>query len=61
MDTFAISDQNRLTYLRLNQGKLRASLYSGLEDSVASAGDDNVDLHELGQRYILPSSYTGGP
>ena len=22
---------------------------------------DNVDLHELGQRIILPSSYIGGP
>ncbi|KAG2049161.1 hypothetical protein BDR06DRAFT_984537 [Suillus hirtellus] len=61
VDTFAISDQNCLTYLCLNQGKLQASLYSGLEDSVTSAGNDNVDLHKLSQHYILPSSYTGGP
>jgi hypothetical protein len=44
----------------MNQGTLRASLYSGLEDAI-HAGDDDVDLNELGQRTVLPSSYIGGP
>lgn len=61
VDIFASADQARLNYLRNNQGQLRASLYSGLEDAVTSAGDENLNLRNLGQRVILPSSYTGGP
>lgn len=34
-----------------------ASLHSGLADAV----DNRVDLHNVGQRFVLPSSYTGGP
>lgn len=60
VDMWASADQNRLNFLHCNQGKLRASLYSGLEDAVGSA-DRDIDLHELGRRFILPSSYTGGP
>ena len=60
VDMYASVDQNRLRYLELNQNKLRASLYSGLEDAVA-AGDDNMDPNQLGQRIVLPSSYIGGP
>ncbi len=53
-------DQNRLCFLRFNQPKLRACLYSGLQDAL-SAADDNMNLNELGQWVVLPSSYTGGP
>ncbi|KAF7350019.1 ATP-dependent DNA helicase [Mycena venus] len=60
VDAFASVDQNRLSYLRHNQKKIRASLYNGLEDAISNR-DDDVDLNELGKRYILPSSYTGGP
>ena len=60
VDMFASIDQDRLYWLRTNQAKIRACLYSGLEDAVAQ-GDDNVDLHTLGQRFLLPSSYIGGP
>ena len=60
VDMYASVDQNRLRYLDHNQNKLRASLYSGLEDAVA-AGDDSLDLNQLGQRIVLPSSYIGGP
>jgi hypothetical protein len=60
VDAFASIDQNRLSYLWRNQTKLRASLYSGLEDAI-SQRDDDVDLNELGKRFILPSSYIGGP
>lgn len=60
VDMWASADQNRLNYLRSNQRRIRASLYSGLDDAVAAA-DRDLDLHELGRRFILPSSYTGGP
>lgn len=57
VDMWAAADQNRLSYLRLHQSELRASLYSGLSDAI----DSNIDLHNVGQRIVLPSSYTGGP
>ena len=60
VDMFASIDQSRLYWLRTNQSNIRACLYSGLEDAVGD-GDDDVDLHTLGQRFILPSSYIGGP
>lgn len=60
VDGYASVDQNRLSYLRHNQRQLRASLYNGLEDAISNR-DDNVNLDELGQRFILPSSYIGGP
>lgn len=60
VDMWAAADQNQLQYLHANQSKLQAALYSGLEDAV-SAANDNIDLNQLGQRFILPSSYTGDP
>ncbi|KAI0056662.1 hypothetical protein BV25DRAFT_1864431, partial [Artomyces pyxidatus] len=60
VDAWASTDQNRLRFLAQNQAKLRAALYSGLEDAVAAA-DDQLDLNEVGKRVILPSSYIGGP
>jgi len=56
---WAATDQQRLSFLRQNQGVLRAALYSGLEDAVEA--DDMMDLNEIGQRVVLPSSYVGGP
>jgi len=41
VDAYAAIEQNRLKYLRLNQKKLRADLYQGLQDAIA-AGDSNV-------------------
>jgi len=35
-------------------------MLSGLEDAISSS-DDHVDLTQLGERIILPSSYIGGP
>ena len=57
VDMWAAADQNRLNYIRHHQQDIRASLYSGLTDAV----DRDVDLGDVGQRFILPSSYTGGP
>jgi hypothetical protein len=60
VDMFASLDQSRLRFLEDNQPRIRAAYFSGLEDAIAEDGD-NADLHELGQRVILPSSYIGGP
>ena len=60
VNMWAVVDQARLSYLRFHQSDLRAALYSGLEDSL-SGHDEPVDLHNLGQHTILPSSYIGGP
>jgi hypothetical protein len=58
MDAYVAIEQNRLKYLRLNQKKLRVDLYQGLQDAIA-AGDNNAAA--IGQRIILPSSFTIGP
>ncbi|CAN0904886.1 ATP-dependent DNA helicase PIF1 [Linum grandiflorum] len=55
IDAFTTIEQNRLTYLRLNQKKLWSDLYSGLTDAL-SRGD--LDSNALG-RIINPSSFTG--
>ena len=60
VDMYASIDQSRLYWFRQNQPSIRACLYSGLEDA-AEQGDDDIDLHSLGQQFILPSSYIGGP
>ncbi len=59
VDAWAASEQERLRFLSQNQGQLRASLYSGLEDALR--GGQDVDLADLGQIVVLPSSYTGSP
>jgi hypothetical protein len=56
-ETWAVSEQNRLNYLRRNQKKLRVEVYQGLQDAVAA--DADVNLNELGKRFILPSSFSG--
>ena len=60
VDMYASIDQDRLYWLRTNQATIRACLYSGLEDA-AEERDGIIDLNSLGQRFILPSSYIGGP
>ena len=60
VDMFACIDQERLRFIQTQQPKLRTTLLNGIEDAL-SANDDNVDLNQLGQRVILPSSYLGGP
>ncbi len=52
VDAYAAIEQNRLKYLRLNQKKLRANLYQGLEDAIA-VGDNSAAA--IRQKIILPS------
>jgi hypothetical protein len=58
VDAWAATDQGRLNWLRNNQAKLRVDLYKGLADAIAN--DAQTTLGDLGQRFILPSSYIGG-
>ena len=48
---------NRLNFIRFKQDTLRADQYKGLVDLT----DKNGDLSDLGRRFILPSSFIGGP
>ena len=57
VDMWAAAEQNRLNYLRYHQNEIRASLYSGLTDAI----NNDANLNDIGQRLILPSSYTGSP
>ena len=57
---YASIDQDQLYWLQTNQPTIQECLYSGLEDA-AEERDGVIDLHSLGQRFILPSSYIGGP
>jgi len=57
IDMWAAADQNRLDYIQYNQNDIRASQYAGLTDAI----DHDMDLKDIGQWFILPSPYTGGP
>lgn len=57
-DNWAKCEQNRLSFLRHNQPKLRAELYQGLQDALA---DDAVRADTVGKRIVLPSSHVGSP
>lgn len=59
VDAYAKIECSRLQYIRFQQSKLRADKYGELRDAISN--QDNADPTNLGQRIILPSSYTGGP
>jgi len=56
---WASADQTRLSFLRFNQERLRATLYSGLQDWLSA--DKIGSAQDLGKRVVLPSSYIGRP
>jgi hypothetical protein len=58
VDVCAAIKQNRLKYVHLNQKKIHADLYQGLQDAIA-ASDNSVAA--IGHRIILPSSFIVGP
>ena len=45
---------------RTESANLWAARFNNLKDAVGN-DDDNLDLNDLGQHVILPSSYNGGP
>ena len=57
VDSWATTEQSRLKWVKLNQSTIRAETYQGLTDAVSA--DPNTDGRDLGQRLILPSSFTG--
>ncbi|KAI8549387.1 hypothetical protein RHMOL_Rhmol06G0020800 [Rhododendron molle] len=54
VDAWAATEQNRLTYYKLNQARLRSSLYQDLTD----IGPDVLNPDQIGQRYIGPPEAT---
>ncbi len=61
VDNYACVEQCRLNFIRYNQRRLRIELYSGLQDAISNADNGVVNPGEVGQRYVLPSSFSGGP
>ncbi|CAN6994355.1 unnamed protein product [Brassica oleracea var. botrytis] len=58
VDVFTAIEEDRLRWARNNQDVLRVELYSNVLDAV-SKGDTDAKI--IGQRFILPPSFTGGP
>ncbi|XP_071941100.1 uncharacterized protein [Antedon mediterranea] len=58
VDVFCKIETERLQYLRREQKSLRADSYQNFRDSILA---EDSDPRTVGQRIILPSSYTGGP
>ena len=55
VDAFAQVENNRLQFHHMNQAKLCADLYNGLQDAILGG----ADLSDVGQRVILPSTFIG--
>ena len=58
VDVYAKVEAERLSFLRREQGRLRSDCYQNLRDALFQ---DDGNPHNVGQRVILPSSFTGGP
>ncbi|KAJ0254528.1 Helitron helicase-like domain-containing protein, partial [Hirschfeldia incana] len=58
VDIYTAIEDDRLRWARNNQDVLRAELYSNVLDAV-NRGD--TDAKVIGQGFILPPSFTGGP
>ncbi|CAN6885367.1 unnamed protein product, partial [Brassica oleracea] len=58
VDVYTAIEEDRLRWARNNQDILRAELYSNVLDAVSKG---NTDAKIIGQRFILPPSFTGGP
>ncbi|CAN7079996.1 unnamed protein product [Brassica oleracea var. botrytis] len=58
VDVYTAIEEDRLRWARNNQDVLRVELYNNVLDDV-SKGDTDAKI--IGQRFILPPSFTGGP
>ncbi|XP_063903784.1 uncharacterized protein LOC135123221 [Zophobas morio] len=58
VDMYAKIETERLNYSRHNQAYLRADSYVHLKDAL---GRQDIDITQLGNRVVLPSSFTGSP
>jgi hypothetical protein len=61
VDMYAKIESERLRYIRYNQAKLRSEEYIHLRDAINNNNDRNLNISEIGNIYILPSSYVGSP
>ncbi|XP_058217651.1 uncharacterized protein LOC131328777 isoform X1 [Rhododendron vialii] len=57
VDAWAATEQNRLTYYKLNQDKFCTALYQDF----TGFHPDELNPNQIGKRFILPSSFVGGP
>ncbi|XP_044597781.1 uncharacterized protein LOC123274285, partial [Cotesia glomerata] len=57
VDMYAKVESERLNFIRYNQSKLRAEEYIHLRDTISN----DKEAANIGQRVILPSTYTGSP
>ena len=60
VDMFACIDQEHLHFIQSQQRRLRVTLLNCMEDAL-TMNDNQINLNDIGQRIILPSSYLGGP
>jgi hypothetical protein len=58
VDAYTMIEAQRLSFIRNNQQTIRCELLNGLQEAVES-GD--TDARSVGQRLILPDSFTGSP
>ncbi|CAG8811364.1 23626_t:CDS:1, partial [Cetraspora pellucida] len=59
VDAWAVTEQNRLRFLCINQGVLRADIYQGLMDAIGAIANTEINLANLGRHIILPLSHIG--
>jgi hypothetical protein len=58
VDQFVRIESTKLLYIRTHQDQIRAAQYAEVEQRLAEGVDD---FRELGQRVILPASFSGSP
>ena len=62
IDTWATTEQSRLRYLRTHQRQLYSELYNQVIDAFTRVDSERAgNANSLGRRYILPSTFQGGP
>ncbi|GIY48194.1 helitron_like_N domain-containing protein [Caerostris extrusa] len=61
VDMYAKIESERLRFLRFNQVKLRSEDYIHLRDAIIGNKDGNLNTNNIGNAFILPSSYIGSP
>ncbi|XP_055924693.1 uncharacterized protein LOC129956776 [Argiope bruennichi] len=61
VDMYAKVESERLRFIRYNQAKLRSEEYIHLRDAVVGNIDGNLNPNDIGNTFVLPSSYIGSP
>lgn len=59
VDMYVKIESERLRFIRFNQVKLRSEEYIHLRDAVMGNADMNAE--DIGNTFILPSTFTGSP